>query len=140
MALPRTQLTRGIKQRVKVPDRQEEIRGPFAGTMQAGPARPKRAHGLSDEHQDRGLLYYEKRIWDDAIREFEKSVEATARRMAEKVVTVLTSEAEESFKAEATRLESRRSVSLRRKGDLDSQRKHAEAQLQRAQKLEQRCR
>ena len=75
MALNRRIPTRGIKQRIKLPDRREQVSGPFLGTMQAGPARPKRAHGLSDEHQDRGLLYVEKAIWDDAIKEFEKSVE-----------------------------------------------------------------
>ncbi|MBE7465281.1 MAG: tetratricopeptide repeat protein [Planctomycetes bacterium] len=68
---------RGIKFEVKETDQATLISGPFTGTMQAGPARPVRAHGLSDEHQDRGLVYVEKQLWDDAIAEFKKSIELT---------------------------------------------------------------
>ena len=69
---------RGISVPVrKDPSGPKKVSGPFLGTLQAGPARPKRAHGLSDEHQDRGLLYCEKALWDDAIKEFQKSVELT---------------------------------------------------------------
>jgi len=70
-------INRGIAQRADLPEASGKIRGPFRGTMQAGPARPKRAHGLSDEHLDRGLLYVEKAIWDDAIKEFQKAVDLT---------------------------------------------------------------
>ena len=73
---------RGIRERVattepKGPLKQKKLAGPFLGTLQAGPARPVRAHGLSDEHQDRGLLYAERGIFEDAIAEFKKAVEFT---------------------------------------------------------------
>lgn len=68
---------RGLRERAALPDKKVSVRtqGPFMGTMQAGPARSVRAHGLSDEHQDRGLLYVEKQMWHDAIKEFEKAVQ-----------------------------------------------------------------
>lgn len=68
---------RGIRERAEATKAAGPVAvvGPFMGTMQAGPARPVRAHGLADEHQDRGLLYVEKQLWDDAIGEFEKSVQ-----------------------------------------------------------------
>jgi tetratricopeptide (TPR) repeat protein len=78
MAMRRAQqVGRGIKERAKTVDTVKQAKGPFLGTMQAGPARPMRAHGLSDEHQERGLLYVEKQHWDDAIVEFKKSVDFT---------------------------------------------------------------
>ncbi|MCW8130887.1 MAG: tetratricopeptide repeat protein [Planctomycetota bacterium] len=79
MAIRRSSPNRGITQKaINLPEADaKSIRGPFRGTMQAGPARPTRAHGLSDEHQDRGLVYVDKGIWDDAIKEFQKSVDLT---------------------------------------------------------------
>lgn len=79
MALKKSSPNRGITQKaINLPDADAKaVRGPFRGTMQAGPARSTRAHGLSDEHQDRGLIYVEKGIWDDAIKEFQKSVDLT---------------------------------------------------------------
>ncbi|MCZ7647094.1 MAG: tetratricopeptide repeat protein [Planctomycetota bacterium] len=68
---------RGIKFEQKATELEDLLQGPFSGMMQAGPARPVRAHGLSDEHQDRGLVYVEKQLWDDAIAEFKKSVDLT---------------------------------------------------------------
>jgi len=68
---------RGIVERADLPVTSAPTRGPFRGTMQAGPVRPQRAHGLSDEHLDRGLLYVEKAIWEDAIKEFQKAVDLT---------------------------------------------------------------
>jgi tetratricopeptide (TPR) repeat protein len=50
-------------------------RGPFGGTLQSGPARPVRASGLADEHLDRGNIYAERGIWDEALDNFRKSVE-----------------------------------------------------------------
>jgi tetratricopeptide (TPR) repeat protein len=73
----RTPVGRGIRERAAVTDTAKHASGTFKGILQAGPARPIRAHGLSDEHQDRGLLYAEKQLWDDAIKEFQKSVEFT---------------------------------------------------------------
>jgi tetratricopeptide (TPR) repeat protein len=77
MAIRRNSPNRGITQKaINLPDAAAKaVKGPFRGTMQAGPARPTRAHGLSDEHQDRGLIYVEKTIWDDAIKEFQKSID-----------------------------------------------------------------
>jgi len=65
---------RGLRERAeaKAP---KALQGPFLGTLQAGPARPTRAHGLADEHQDRGLLYAEKALWEDAAGEFRKAIE-----------------------------------------------------------------
>lgn len=65
---------RGIRERV-VAKPLKSANGPFLGTLQAGPARPVRAHGLADEHLDRGLLYAEKAIWEDAAKEFQKALE-----------------------------------------------------------------
>lgn len=61
------------------PERIKEItcKGPFGGTLQSGPARPVRASGLADEHLDRGNVYAERGIWDEALDNFKKSVEIT---------------------------------------------------------------
>lgn len=75
MAIRRTRtINRGIRERAEA-QAPKAVKGPFLGTLQAGPARPTRAHGLADEHQDRGLLYAEKALWEDAAGEFRKALE-----------------------------------------------------------------
>lgn len=75
MAIRRTRtINRGIRERAEAQPLKVAT-GPFMGTLQAGPARPVRAHGLADEHQDRGLLYAEKSLWADGATEFRKALE-----------------------------------------------------------------
>ena len=48
--------------------------GIFSGTVQPGMARKKRAHALAEELLERGCMFIQTQVWDEAAREFRKAI------------------------------------------------------------------
>ncbi|MGD0092885.1 MAG: tetratricopeptide repeat protein [Planctomycetota bacterium] len=68
MALP-------VRRPPKMPERGIQKDGLFAGTAQSGPARRQRAQVLAEELLDRGCLYIQKQVWEEAAAEFRKAIQ-----------------------------------------------------------------